>query len=68
MELNKEQLKAVTTTANKVVVIAAPAVGKTRVLTERIKWLLDNGAKKIDCFCRKTDFVCIFGNFHLFKS
>lgn len=43
MELNKEQLKAVTTTANKVVVIAAPAVGKTRVLTERIKWLLDNG-------------------------
>lgn len=44
MELNKEQLEAVTTKEKKVVVIAGPAVGKTRVLTERIKWLLDNGA------------------------
>lgn len=43
MELTKQQLAAVQTTASKVVVVSAPASGKTRVLTERIKHLLDIG-------------------------
>lgn len=29
-----------------------------RFMPPHLQWLLDNGAKKIDCFCRKTDFVC----------
>ncbi|MBQ6783476.1 MAG: ATP-dependent helicase [Acholeplasmatales bacterium] len=41
--LNKEQLRAVTTTSPKVLVIAGAGAGKTKVLTERIKHLIDNG-------------------------
>ena len=49
MELSKQQEAIVTTTANKVVVIASAASGKTAVLTERVRYLLEHGAdpKKI---------------------
>ena len=40
-ELNKEQLKAVTTLSDKVLVIAGAGTGKTKVLTSRIKFLID---------------------------
>jgi hypothetical protein len=44
MNLSKEQEQIVTTTANKVVVIASAASGKTAVLVERVRYLLKNGA------------------------
>lgn len=49
MNLSKQQEAIVTTTANKVVVIASAASGKTAVLTERVRYLLEQGAdpKKI---------------------
>lgn len=49
MELSKQQEKIVTTSASKVVVIASAASGKTAVLVERVRYLLDNGVdpKKI---------------------
>ena len=49
MKLSKQQEAIVTTTANKVVVIASAASGKTAVLTERVRYLLEHGAdpKKI---------------------
>ena len=49
MELSKQQEAIVTTTANKVVVIASAASGKTAVLTERVRYLLEHGVdpKKI---------------------
>jgi superfamily I DNA/RNA helicase len=49
MNLSKQQEAIVTTTADKVVVIASAASGKTAVLTERVKHLLSHGAdpKKI---------------------
>ena len=49
MKLTGEQRAAVETTKNKVVIIASAACGKTRIITERVKYLLDNGAdpKKI---------------------
>ena len=49
MTLTGEQKAAVETTRDKVVIIASAACGKTRIITERVKYLLDNGAdpKKI---------------------
>lgn len=49
MNLSTQQEAIVTTTADKVVVIASAASGKTAVLTERVRHLLNNGAdpKKI---------------------
>lgn len=44
MNLSKQQEEIVTTTASKVVVIASAASGKTAVLVERVRYLLDNGA------------------------
>ena len=41
MNLTKEQEAVVKTTASKVVVIACPACGKTRVITERVRYLLN---------------------------
>lgn len=43
MNLSKKQKLIVTTKESKVVVMAAAAAGKTAVMTERIKYLLDNG-------------------------
>ena len=43
-ELTVAQRKIVETKENKVVVIASAAAGKTFVLVERIKYLLENGA------------------------
>jgi DNA helicase-2/ATP-dependent DNA helicase PcrA len=49
MTLTGEQQAAVETTKEKVVIIASAACGKTRIITERVKHLLSNGAdpKKI---------------------
>lgn len=43
MELSKKQLEIVSTTQNAVVVCAAAAAGKTQVLTERVRHLLNSG-------------------------
>lgn len=29
-----------------------------RFMPPHIKYMLDNGAKKVDCYCKKTDFIC----------
>ena len=49
MELNEEQLAAVQTDASKVLVASGAGAGKTRVIMERIKFLLEQGveARKI---------------------
>lgn len=44
MKLSKRQEQIVHSTEKNIVVIAAAASGKTRVLTERVKWLLEQGA------------------------
>ena len=42
-DLNEEQLHAVTTKNHKILVLAGAGSGKTKVLTTRIKYLIDNG-------------------------
>ena len=44
--LNSEQYNAVTTNAKKTLVIAGAGSGKTKVLTNKIQYLMDNGVKK----------------------
>ena len=44
MELSSLQEQIIKTEKSKVIVLAAAAAGKTRVLTERVKYLLDQGA------------------------
>jgi len=44
MELSNLQKKIVETTEDNVIVLSAAASGKTRVLTERVHYLLENGA------------------------
>lgn len=48
MELNMEQKAIVTTNEKKVVVIASAATGKTRILTERVKFLIASGVSPED--------------------
>ena len=43
VELTNEQRAVVETTKSKVVVIATAAAGKTRCITERVRWLLKQG-------------------------
>jgi len=46
MELNKAQLEAVTTVPNSVLqILAGPGSGKTKVLTHRVCFLLEQGLK-----------------------
>lgn len=47
-KLNYEQEKVVTTSKKKVLVASCAGSGKTRCLTERLKYLLDNGYKEED--------------------
>lgn len=49
--LDKEQKAAVEAKENKVIVVAGAGSGKTRVITERIKYLLDNGANPANIVC-----------------
>ena len=42
-ELNEEQYAAVSTQAQHALVIAGAGSGKTRTLTYRVAWLIDNG-------------------------
>lgn len=44
MELSKKQQEIVEATSTHTLVIAAAASGKTRLLTERVKWLLEHSA------------------------
>lgn len=48
--LNPNQYKAVTSLSNKILVMAGAGSGKTRVLTTRIKYLLDIGAESSEIF------------------
>ncbi len=42
-KLNKEQQKAVTFSDNPLIIIAGAGTGKTRVITERVTWLINQG-------------------------
>ena len=44
MELSELQKEIVETGKENVIVLSAAASGKTRVLTERVRYLLENGA------------------------
>ncbi|MBN1916247.1 ATP-dependent helicase [Candidatus Dojkabacteria bacterium] len=47
-KLNKEQQKAVTFADEPLIIIAGAGTGKTKVITERIVWLIDQGKAKPD--------------------
>lgn len=49
--LDKEQRAAVMAKENKIIVVAGAGSGKTRVITERIKYLLEHGAKAANIVC-----------------
>ncbi len=44
-ELNEEQFEAVSTTCRRALILAGAGAGKTRTLTHRVAWLLENGVQ-----------------------
>jgi len=46
--LNKEQVQAVTHNSGPLLIIAGAGTGKTRVITQRIAWLINQGLAKTD--------------------
>jgi len=46
--LNKEQIQAATHKAGPLLIIAGAGTGKTRVITQRISWLINQGLAKTD--------------------
>jgi DNA helicase-2/ATP-dependent DNA helicase PcrA len=51
MQLNEEQLRAVESESQRILVIASAGTGKTRVLVERVKRLLRSGANPAKMLC-----------------
>ena len=51
MQLNKEQKQAVDHSGSPLLVSAGPGSGKTRVIVERIKYLIENGFKQSEILC-----------------
>ena len=49
--LNEEQFRAVTSPPGKALVIAGAGSGKTRTLTHRVSWLLDQGQSACSSYC-----------------
>ena len=45
-QLNKEQLEAITHSKGPLLIIAGAGTGKTTVITERIKWLIEKKLAK----------------------
>lgn len=51
INLNSEQKQAVTHSGGPLLVVAGPGSGKTRVITERIKFLMKSGLKPSEILC-----------------
>ena len=51
MKLDSEKLKAIEHTGSPLLVTAGPGSGKTRVITERIKFLIKSGLKPSEILC-----------------
>ena len=51
INLNSEQEQAVRHSAGPLLVIAGPGSGKTRVIIERVKHLVDSGIKPSEILC-----------------
>jgi len=51
MQFDKEKLKAIEHTGSPLLVTAGPGTGKTRVITERIKFLMKTGIKPSEILC-----------------
>ena len=51
MKFDKEKLLAIEHTGSPLLVTAGPGSGKTRVITERIKFLMKTGLKPSEILC-----------------